>query len=60
MEGQCLVPLELVERVVWKQAGAVLCQSPALREELPLRVVELHSLNKRLCLIHVHEGRAPC
>lgn len=41
-------------------AESELCQSPAAHEELLLRVVELPSLNKRLCHIHVHGGRAPC
>lgn len=57
-EKQCWAPLELPERVVWEQAGAVL--SPAAHEELLLRVVELPSLNKRLCHFRVHGGRAPC
>lgn len=61
-EGQCLVPLELIERMEKGRSCAEpeLCQSPAACGELLLRVLELHSLNKRLCLIPVHEGRAPC
>lgn len=44
----------------WLLIGRVMMKGPCCPRELLLRVVELHSLNKRLCLIPVQEGRAPC
>lgn len=58
-EEQCWAALELTERVVWEQAGAVLSQSPAAHEELLLRVVELPILNKSFAIAMCTEGERP-